>query len=98
MGDNSDSEFSSSTDETEANETAETNETGTHGTGADETGAARAALSRRAARFTVAQRAFINAYYSKGMTGTGRKHKHMIRKAANDAGLSTPQIKVEIKV
>ena len=65
-------------------------------TGADETGAgaARLALSRRATRFTAAQRAYMHAYYSKGMTGTGKTHKRLIKKAAKDAGLSTPQVKV----
>lgn len=59
-----------------------------------ETKETRVTLSRRATRFTAAQRAFMNAYYAKGMVGTGKTHKRLIRKAAKDAGLSTPQVKV----
>jgi hypothetical protein len=54
----------------------------------------RVALARKAMRFTAAQRALMNAYYSQGMVGTGKKHRRLIKKAANDAELSTPQIKV----
>jgi hypothetical protein len=54
----------------------------------------RVALARKAMRFTAAQRALMNAYYSQGMVGTGKKHRRLIKKAANDAGLSTPQVKV----
>ena len=45
-------------------------------------------------RFTTAQKAFMNAYYNQGMKGTGKQYKHLIKRAANDAGLSIAQVKV----
>ena len=45
-------------------------------------------------RFTAAQKAYLNAYYSQGMKGTGRQYKNIIQRAAADTGLSSAQIKV----
>ena len=42
-------------------------------------------------RFTTA---FLNAYYNQGMIGSGKQYKHLIKRASNDAGLSTAQVKV----
>ena len=47
-----------------------------------------------AVRFTAAQRAYMNAYYSGGMRGTGKRYKSLIQKAAVDAGLTVAQVKV----
>ena len=69
-------------------------ETGANETGANECSKVHVVLARRATRFSAAQRAFMNAYYVKGMVGTGKKHRRLIKKAAKDAGLSTPQVKV----
>lgn len=50
-------------------------------------------MKRKISRFTTAQKAFMNAYYNQGMKGTGKQYKHLI-KAANDAGLTSAQVKV----
>lgn len=53
-------------------------------------------VKRRISRFTTAQKAFLNAYYSQGMKGTGKKHYNLIRQAATDAGLHSAQVKVSM--
>ena len=45
-------------------------------------------------RFTNTQKAFLNAYYNKGMKGTGKEYKNLIKKASTDAGLTPMQVKV----
>ena len=51
-------------------------------------------VKKKVVRFTTAQKAFMNAYYDQGMKGTGKHYKHLIKRAAIDAGLSTAQVKV----
>ena len=45
-------------------------------------------------RFSEAQRACLNAYYSRGMTGTGERHKSAIERASKDTHLTPAQVKV----
>ena len=51
-------------------------------------------VKKKVARFTTAQKTFMNAYYNQGMKGTGKQYKHLIKRAASEAGLSTAQVKV----
>ena len=51
-------------------------------------------LKKKAVRFSEAQRACLNAYYVKGMSGTGKNMHPLICKAAKDTHLSTAQVKV----
>ena len=45
-------------------------------------------------RFTSAQRSCLNRYWSKGLTGCGKKFSSLIIRAAKDAGLTCDQMKV----
>lgn len=45
-------------------------------------------------RFSAAQVACLKLFYANGMTGTGRKHRSLIAKAADDTHLSIKQVKV----
>ena len=44
-------------------------------------------------RFSVAQKACLNSYYSNGMTSTSKNHCLMISRAAKDADLTVAQVK-----
>ena len=43
---------------------------------------------------TSAQRSCLNRYWSKGLTGCGKKFSSLIIRAAKDAGLTCDQVKV----
>ena len=45
-------------------------------------------------RFTSAQRSCLNRYWSKGLTGCGKKFSSLIIRATKDAGLTFDQVKV----
>ena len=45
-------------------------------------------------RFSEAQTACLNSYYSNGMTSTNKKHHLILSKAAKDADLKVAQVKV----
>ena len=49
---------------------------------------------KKVIRFTVAQKAFMNAYYKQGMTGTGKQYRHLVERAAADSGLTRVQVEV----
>lgn len=53
-----------------------------------------ATFCSRSKRFSTAQRACLQVYYSNGMTRTGKKYSSLIAKAANDTNLSVKQVKV----
>ena len=51
-------------------------------------------FGKRAVRFTEAQVATLDAYFSLGMTGIGKRHLPLIGKAVEDTKLTSQQVKV----
>ena len=65
-----------------------------HQSSSESEAATGAVSTRKLTRFTAAQIAFLNAYYNQGLTGTGKKYRSFIKRAAFDAGMTTTQVKV----
>ncbi len=49
---------------------------------------------KKIVKFTSAQRFCLNQYWSRGLTGCGKKYSPVIIKAARDTGLTCDQVKV----
>ena len=53
---------------------------------------------KKMSRFSVAQNACLNAYYSSGMRGIGKKYSSQIVQAASDSQLTTLQVIVSTQL